>query len=135
MLYKNNFKHLYFLRFPTKGPISLLWLEKLNINPEGWQWQKHKFVCSKHFKAEDYVFDKPKRILKINAVPSLFLNIEPQNLSIPSTSAGNSDISLNTTLMSSKTSQVSLSTSAISASSSDSILKERTLGRIARKRK
>ncbi|KAJ8979300.1 hypothetical protein NQ317_007973 [Molorchus minor] len=73
--------HGYVPTFP-KGQLLHLWKSALGLD-ENWQRSANKYVCSKHFKDNDYLIIDNRAVLKQNAVPFIILQLL-SGLNIPS---------------------------------------------------
>lgn len=77
-------KKISFHRFPVKNSVLLsTWMIKMKR--EYYVPTEHSRICSDHFEKDCFVYQKDKRILKSDAIPTLF-SFRPEKSRRPKTS-------------------------------------------------
>ncbi|KAF0685951.1 zinc finger protein 436 [Aphis craccivora] len=62
--------HCY--RFPKDETRRLIWIDSLNIKVVVKEWHR---ICSLHFSPDHFTFSNERKILKLDAIPIIYLNI------------------------------------------------------------
>ncbi|XP_031343245.1 THAP domain-containing protein 1-like isoform X1 [Photinus pyralis] len=65
-----NSKSVSFHRFPTDNNLMAQWIRA--IGREKFTPTKHSVICGEHFKEADFLRKVPKKVLKNDAIPSVF---------------------------------------------------------------